>query len=106
MIKTLNKWLAKFDKRIVSKGEYNAMQEEHDGLMAAIINMGNGALTEPRVTKSINFFSVWAKKGVISTLCGIFSFDPKSEESIEYAKVCAEDLADAIREAEQYEPIK
>ena len=106
MIKTLNKWLAKFDKRIVSKDEYNAMQEEHDGLMGAIIAMGNGALTEPRVTKSINFYSVWAKKGVISTLCGYFNFDPKSEESINYAKVCAEDLADAIRDASQYEPIK
>lgn len=105
-MKRLNKWLAKFNKRIVSNDEYNAMQEEHKGLIAAIINMGNGGLTEPEVRKSINFYSVWAKKGVISTLCGYFNFDPKSEESIKYAKVCAEDLADAIRDAEQYEPIK
>lgn len=35
-----------------------------------------------------------------------FLFNPKSEESIKYAKVCAEDLADALREAEQYEQIK
>ena len=35
-----------------------------------------------------------------------FLFNPKSEESIKYAKVCAEDLAEALREAKQYEPIK
>lgn len=35
-----------------------------------------------------------------------FPFTPDDADSRKYAKVCAEDLADALRDAEQYEPIK
>lgn len=35
-----------------------------------------------------------------------FPFTPNDADSRKYAKVCAEDLADALRDAEQYEPIK
>lgn len=35
-----------------------------------------------------------------------FPFTPDDADSRKYAKVCAEDLADALREAKQYEPIK
>lgn len=97
MIKTLNKWLAKFDKRIVSKGEYNAMMEGNAVYMSRVT---------PMVIGSVNDYSVWARKGGLNILIGEFCFNPKSEESIKYAKVCAEDLADALREAKQYEPIK
>lgn len=103
----INKWLAKlFNKRIVSNDEYSAMREGYDGMLDAIIKLGISGLTEPEVRKSIKYYSVWAKKGVVSVLTGIFNFDPENEESIKYARVCAEDLADAIRDAEQYEPIK
>lgn len=97
MIKTLNKWLAKFDKRIVSNGEYNVMMEENAVYMSRVT---------PMVIESVNDYSVWARKGGLNILIGKFRFNPKSEESIKYAKVCAEDLADALRDAEKYEPIK
>ena len=35
-----------------------------------------------------------------------FPFTPDDADSQKYAKVCAEDLADALRDADQYEPIK
>lgn len=98
MINKINKWLTKlFDKRIVSNEEYNVMMEENAVYMSRVT---------PMVIGSVNDYSVWARKGGLNILIGKFHFNPKSEESIKYAKVCAEDLADAIRDAEQYEPIK
>lgn len=98
MIKRLNKWLAKFDKRIVSNEEYNVMMEGNAVYMSRV--------TDLMVIKSVNDYSVWVRKGGLNILIGEFNFNPKSEESIKYAKVCAEDLADALRDAEKYEPIK
>lgn len=99
MIKTLNKWLTKlFDKRIVSNEEYNVMMEGNAVYMSGV--------TDLMVIKSVNDYSVWVRKGGLNILIGEFNFNRKSEESIKYAKACADDLADALRDAEQYEPIK
>ena len=98
MINKINKWLTKlFDKRIVSNEEYNVMMEGNAVYMSRVT---------PMVIGSVNDYSVWARKGGLNILIGEFNFNHKSEESIKYAKVCAEDLADALRDAEQYEPIK
>lgn len=98
MIKKINKWLTKlFDKRMVSNEEYNVMMERNAVYMSRVT---------PMVIESVNDYSVWARKGGLNILIGEFNFNPKSEESIKYAKVCAEDLADALRDADQYEPIK
>ena len=98
MIKKINKWLTKlFDKRIVSNKEFNAMMEGNAVYMSRVT---------PMVIGSVNDYSVWARKGGLNILIGEFNFNPKSEDSQKYAKVCAEDLADALRDAEQYEPIK
>lgn len=103
-MKTLNKWLTKlFDKRIVSNKEFNAIMSECHRLTYAVKCF---KASDPEVIGYESDYSVYAKKGGLSVLMGIFLFNPKSEESIKYAKVCAEDLADALREAEQYEPIK
>lgn len=98
-MKKINKWLTRlFDKRIVSNEEYNVMMEGDAVYMSRV--------TDPMVIKSVNDYSVWVRKGGLSVLMGVFLFNRKSEESIKYAKVCAEDLADALRDAEKYEPIK
>ena len=103
-MKTLNKWLTKlFDKRIVSNKEFNAIMSECHRLTYAVKCF---KASDPEVIGYESDYSVYAKKGGLSVLMGIFLFNPKSEESIKYAKVCAEDLADALREAEQYELIK
>ena len=99
MINKINKWLTKlFDKRIVSNEEYNVMMEGNAVYMSRV--------TDLMVIKSVNDYSVWVRKGGLNILIGEFNFNRKSEESIKYAKVCAEDLVDALRDAEQYEPIK
>ena len=103
-MKTLNKWLTKlFDKRIVSNKEFNAIMSECHRLTYAVKCF---KASDPEVIGYESDYSVYAKKGGLSVLMGIFLFNPKSEESIKYAKVCAEDLAEALREAKQYEPIK
>lgn len=104
MIKRINKWLTKlFDKRIVSNKEFNAIMAECHRLTYAVKCF---RASDPEVVGYDSDYSVYAKKGGLSVLMGVFRFNPKSEESIKYAKVCAEDLADALRDAEQYEPIK
>lgn len=104
MIKRINKWLTKlFDKRIVSNKEFNAIMAEYHRLTYAVKCFRP---SDPEVIGYGSDYSVYAKKGGLSVLMGVFRFNPKSEESIKYAKVCAEDLADALREAKQYEPIK
>lgn len=104
MIKRINKWLTKlFDKRIVSNKEFNAIMTECHRLTYAVKCFRT---SDPEVIGYDSDYSVYAKKGGLSVLMGVFRFNPKSEESIKYAKVCAEDLADALRDAEQYEPIK
>lgn len=103
-MKTLNKWLTKlFDKRIVSNKEFNAIMTECHRLTYAVKCFRP---SDPEVIGYDSDYSVYAKKGGLSVLMGVFCFNPKSEESKKYAKVCAEDLADALREAKQYEPIK
>lgn len=104
MIKRINKWLNKlFDKRIVSNKEFNATMMECHRLTYAVKCF---RASDPEVVGYDSDYSVYAKKGGLSVLMGVFRFNPKSEESIKYAKVCAEDLADALRDAEKYEPIK
>lgn len=103
-MKILNKWLTKlFDKRIVSNKEFNAIMTECHRLTYAVKCFRP---SDPEVIGYDSDYSVYAKKGGLSVLMGVFCFNPKSEESKKYAKVCAEDLADALREAKQYEPIK
>lgn len=103
-MKTLNKWLTKlFDKRIVSNKEFNAIMTECHRLTYAVKCFRP---SDPEVIGYDSDYSVYAKKGGLSVLMGVFCFNSKSEESKKYAKVCAEDLADALRDAEQYEPIK
>ena len=60
MIKTLNKWLAKFDKRIVSNEEYNVMMEGNAVYMSRV--------TDLMVIKSVNDYSVWVRKGGLNIL--------------------------------------
>lgn len=104
MIKRINKWLNKlFNKRIVSNKEFNAIMAECHRLTYAVKCF---RASDPEVVGYDSDYSVYAKKGGLSVLMGVFRFNPKSEESIKYAKVCAEDLADALREASQYEPIR
>lgn len=104
MIKRINKWLTKlFDKRIVSNKEFNAIMAECHRLTYAVKCF---RASDPEVVGYDSDYSVYAKKGGLSVLMGVFRFNPKSEESIKYAKVCAEDLADALRDAEKYEPIR
>ena len=111
MIKKINKWLNKlFDKRMVSNKEFNAIMSEYHRLMSECHRLTDAVkcfkASDPEVIGYDRDYSVYAKKGGLSVLMGVFRFNPKSEESIKYAKVCAEDLADALRDAEQYEPIK
>ena len=104
MIRKINKWLTKlFDKRIVSNEEFNAIMTECHRLTYAVKCFRT---SDPEVIGYDSDYSVYAKKGGLSVLMGVFHFNPKSEESIKYAKVCAEDLADALRDAQQYEPLK
>lgn len=104
MIRKINKWLTKlFNKRIVSNKEFNATMMECHRLTTAVKCFRP---SDPEVIGYGRDYSVYAKKGGLSVLMGVFLFNPKSEESIKYAKVCAEDLADALRDAYQYEPIK
>lgn len=111
MIKKINKWLNKlFDKRMVSNKEFNAIMSEYHRLMSECHRLTDAVkcfkASDPEVVGYDSDYSVYAKKRGLSVLMGVFLFNPKSEESIKYAKVCAEDLADALRDAEQYEPIK
>ena len=110
-MKILNKWLNKlFDKRIVSNKEFNTIMTERHRIMTECYRLTNAVkcfrTSDPEVVGYDSDYSVYAKKGGLSVLMGVFRFNPKSKESIKYAKVCAEDLADALRDTEQYEQIK
>ena len=90
-MKTLNKWLNKlFGINLIKSVDLEGLRYEIQFLRDKINNLylGNDSRVE--------FHQRDAE----------YRFTPNDADSKKYAKVCAEDLADALRDAEKYEPIK
>ena len=106
-MKILNKWLNKlFGLKMVKSADLDSLRYEVKLLCDKINNLYLG--NEPRVEfhQRDTEYMVYLVKNFYGLPFAEFPFTPDDADSQKYAKVCAEDLADALRDAKQYEPIK
>lgn len=107
-MKILNKWLNKlFGLKLVKRADLESLRDEVKFLCDKINNLyllGN----EPRVEfhQRDAEYRVYLVEDFYNIPIAKFPFTSDNADSQKYAKVCAEDLAEALREANQYEPIK
>ena len=106
-MKTLNKWLNKlFGLNLIKSVDLEGLRYEIQFLRDKINNLylGNDSRVElhPRDAE----YRVYLVREFYYVPIAKFPFTPDDADSQKYAKVCAEDLADALRDAEKYEPIK
>ena len=129
MINKINKWLNKlFGLNLIKSVDLDSLRGENESLRNSLAesafieslrneidflrNEINSILLEKDSRCLVEFhllgdeYMVYWVKGFTYIPIAKFPFTPDDADSRKYAKVCAEDLADALRDAEQYEPIK
>ena len=115
-MKTLNKWLNKlFGLKLIKSVDLNSLRYEIETLCNEIEFLRD-KVDSPLLGEDASCFvmlhqrdaeyMVYLVKNFYRIPIAKFPFTPNDADSKKYAKVCAEDLADALRDAEQYEPIK
>lgn len=128
-MKILNKWLNKlFGLNLIKCEDLDGLLNENESLRNGLaesafieslrneieflrdkinnLYLGNDSRCLVEFHLLIDEYMVYLVKGFTYIPVAKFPFTPDNADSRKYAKVCAEDLADALREAKQYEPIK
>lgn len=107
MIKKINKWLNKlFGLKLVKSADLDSLRYEIEFLRDKINNLYWWNDSRVELHQRDTEYVVYLVKNFNGIPIAEFPFNPDDADSQKYAKVCAEDLADALREAKQYEPIK
>lgn len=109
MIKKINKWLNKlFGLKLVKSADLDSLRYEIEFLRDKIDSplLGEVNMCFVKLHQRDTEYVVYLFKNFYNIPVAKFPFAPDDANSRKYAKVCAEDLADALRDAEQYEPIK
>ena len=106
-MKTLNKWLNKLFGLNLSKSvDLEGLRYDIHFLRDKINNLYLGYDSRVEFHQRDAEYRVYLIRDFYYVPLAKFPFTPDDADSQKYAKVCAEDLADALRDAEQYEPIK
>lgn len=128
-MKILNKWLNKlFGINLIKSAELESLRYENESLRNGLaesafieslrneieflrdkinnLYLGNDSRCLVEFHLLDDEYMVYLVKGFTYIPIAKFLFTPDNADSRKYAKVCAEDLADALRDANQYEPIK
>ena len=115
-MKTLNKWLNKlFGIKLVKSADLDSLRYEIEDqcneiefLRDKVDSLLLGENTKITVMLRLREaeYMVYLIKKFYYIPIAKFPFTPNDADTRKYAKVCAEDLADALRDAEKYEPIK
>lgn len=106
-MKILNKWLNKlFGIKLVKSAYLDSLRYEIQFLRDKINNLYLWNDSRVEFHQRDAEYRVYLVKDFYYIPIAEFPFTPDDADSQKYAKVCAEDLADALRDAEQYEPIK
>ena len=106
-MKTLNKWLNKlFGLNLIKSVDLEGLRYDIHFLRDKINNLYLGYDSRVEFHQRDTEYVVYLFKNFYNIPVAKFPFTPDDADSQKYAKVCAEDLADALRDAQQYEPIK
>ena len=106
-MKTLNKWLNMlFGLNIIKSVDLDSLRYEIQFMRDKINNLYLGNDSIVKFCQRNAEYRVYLVKDFYYIPIAKFPFTPDDADSKKYAKVCAEDLADALRDAQQYEPIK
>lgn len=116
MIKRINKWLTKlFGLNLIKSVDLDSLRYEVEDqcneiefLRDKVDSLLLGENTKITVMLRLREaeYMVYLIKKFYYIPIAKFPFTSNDADTRKYAKVCAEDLADALREAKQYEPIK
>lgn len=109
MIKKINKWLNKlFGLNLIKSVDLDSLRFEieflHDEIDSPLLEENTKCSVMLRLRDAE--YMVYLLKNFYYIPVAKFPFTPADAETRKYAKVCAEDLVDALRDAKQYEPIK
>ena len=108
-MKTLNKWLTKlFGISLVKSAVIESLLNEIEFLSDKVDSplLGEDCSCLVLLKQLDTEYIVYLVKNFYGIPFAKFPFTPDDADSQKYAKVCAEDLADALRDADEYEPIK
>ena len=106
-MKMINKWLNKlFGLNLIKSVDLEGLRYEIQFLRDKINNLYLGNDSRVEFHQRDAEYRVYLIRDFYYVPLAKFPFTPDDADSQKYAKVCAEDLADALRDAEQYEPIK
>ena len=106
-MKMINKWLNKlFGLNLIKSVDLEGLRYDIHFLRDKINNLYLGYDSRVEFHQRDAEYRVYLIREFYYVPIAKFPFTPDDADSQKYAKVCAEDLADALRDAEQYEPIK
>lgn len=108
-MKTLNKWLNKlFGLNLIKSADLDSLFNEIEFLCDKVDSpfVGEDCSCLVLLKQLDAEYMVYLVKNFYAIPFAKFPFTPNDADSRKYAKVCAEDLADALRDADEYEPIK
>ena len=106
-MKTLNKWLNKlFGLNLIKSVDLEGLRYDIHFLRDKINNLYLGYDSRVEFHQRNAEYRVYLIRDFYYVPIAKSPFTPDDADSQKYAKVCAEDLADALRDAKQYEPIK
>lgn len=106
-MKTLNKWLNKlFGLKLIKSVDLDSLRYDIQFLRDKINNLYLWNDSRVEFCQRNAEYRVYLVKDFYYIPIAKFPFTPDDADSQKYAKVYAEDLADALRDADQYEPIK
>ena len=106
-MKMINKWLNKlFGINLIKSVDLDGLRYEIQFLRDKINNLYLGYDSRVEFHQRDAEYRVYLIRDFYYIPIAKFHFTPNDADSKKYAKVCAEDLADALRDAQQYEPIK
>ena len=108
-MKILNKWLNKlFGLTLIKSVDLDSLRFEIEFLRNRINSplLGEDGVCLVKLHQRDTKYMVYVVKNFYHIPIAKFPFTSNDADTRKYAKVCAEDLADALREAQQYEPIK
>ena len=109
MIKKINKWLTKlFGLTLVKSSDLDSLFNEIEFLCDKVDSplVGEDCSCLVLLKQLDAEYIVYLVKNFYVIPVAKFPFTPDDADSRKYAKVCAEDLTNALRDADQYEPIK
>ena len=106
-MKTLNKWLNKlFGLNLIKSVDLDGLRYDIHFLRDKINNLYLGYDSRVEFHQRDAEYRVYLIREFYYVPIAKFPFTPDDADSQKYAKVYAEYLADALRDAQQYEPIK